>query len=310
MQGFFYVTAFLIGNYQFYNQIKINLKQYAMRQNVVEFFQNLPIEKSEQFNKAFELYRKSPNKNTGVERSLNVQGYSERTLENLLYDLQKLHGITDLEKVAVAKSDVSSEESEVITISEGVVTDVENIVVVSEIVSEESEKTEDSSLSLREEFPFLNSADCPNELKILVADKITAWKIYNENHAKLLKIEAGELEVSVEEQTEIARLATEAFDENQKIYDELNTYKETGKVLGVHPLFKSLQMQREVEEMDQAELIAYKNSSAKYFSTNKTALAKAEANKDEEKIEEIKTRVAEREQKLAMVNKKLGVPTK
>lgn len=296
-----------------------------MRQDVVEFFQNLPIEKSEQFNKAFELYRKSPNKNVGVERSMNVQGYSERTLENLLYDLQKMHGISDIEKVKPV-----SRIKEIWGVSNGSDDDLEKgkevegiederpddsdsgeiIVNDAEVLRQAQDDSIDATLPLREEFPFLNDKECPNELKILVADKMTAWKVYTENHDKLLKIEAGELEVSKEEQAEIAQLAAEAFEENQKIYNELNAYKETGKVLGVHPLFKTLQMQREVEEMDQAALIAYKNSSAKYFSTNKTALAKAEANKDEEKIAEITARVADREQKLAMVNKKLGVPAK
>lgn len=288
-----------------------------MRQDVVEFFQNLPIEKSEQFNKAFELYRKSPNKNVGVERSMNVQGYSERTLENLLYDLQKMHGISDVEKVKVisiqkaeSSSNTDNDDLENGKAIEGIESERPDDSDLGEIIVNGAEVVTDASLPLREEFLFLNNPDCPNELKILVADKMTAWKVYTENHDKLLKIEAGELEVSKEEQTEIARLAAEAFEENQKIYNELNAYKETGKLLGVHPLFKTLQMQREVEEMSNEQLIKYKGASAKYFTDNKKALAKAEANKDEEKIAEITTRVADREQKLAMVNKKLGVPAK
>ena len=84
-----------------------------MKNTVIKFFQNLPIEKYEQFNVAFELYRKSEGKSFVVERAVNASGFSERALENLLYDLQKLHGITDVEKVAVAvKSQKSKVESE------------------------------------------------------------------------------------------------------------------------------------------------------------------------------------------------------
>jgi hypothetical protein len=407
-----------------------------MKQNVIEFFQNLPAEKSEQFNQAFELYRKSPTKNSGVERSLNAQGFSERTLENLLYDLQKMYGITDVEKVKVidlpAKDDGLSEgyqkylevkanvlaidslhdlfkwsekrqeefndmdellgfaiednDSEILEdlISacqylEIDTSEKENVKKLLEVRSNEkwddldrdtkilfrmlldandedlkdypriteledveiqnlietadnaglirvSDKIKailtyninvidpvvvtDVTIPLREEFPFLNDKDCPNELKILVADKITAWKTYEVNHAKLLQIESGELVVPGEEQAEIAKAAVTAFAENQAIYDELNAYKETGKVLGVHPIFRTLQMQREVDAMDQAELIAYKGASAKYFSTNKKDLEKAETAKNDAKIEEITARVAVRKEMLALVNKKLGIPSK
>lgn len=335
-----------------------------MKQNVIEFFQNLPAEKSEQFNQAFELYRKSPNKNSGVERSLNVQGYSERTLENLLYDLQKMHGITDVEKVKVVESTmavVHSTDGDFITkyfadksafemteeelITYGIERQASNsdlqeildlavknnydaissglIKALAKIESDKllatdpnqinvngAEVVTDAAIPLREEFPFLNDKECPNELKILVADKITAWKAYEENHAKVLQIESGELVVDEVEKAKIAKAAIVAFQENQAIYAELNAYKETGKVLGVHPIFKTLQMQREVDEMTPDQLVKYKGSSAKYFTDNKDNLAKAEKEKNAEKIEKIKARVADRELKLAMVNKKIGIPAK
>lgn len=164
--------------------------------------------------------------------------------------------------------------------------------------------------SVRVEFPFLNDKDCPDVFKILVADKITAWNTYLENHADLLKIESGELIATDEFKAEIAASAVAAFDENQKIYDELNAYQETGKILGLHPLFKQLQMQREVDAMTNEELVNYKNSSAKYFSVKKTALVNAEKANNTVKIESIKKGVAEREQILALVNKKLGISAK
>ena len=87
----------------------------------------------------------------------------------------------------------------------------------------------------------------------------------------------------------------------------MNCYQTTGKVLGIHPIFKKLQLTREVETMTADELIKYKGSSAKYFSVKKTALAKAKKEKDEAKVLEITTQVAERHDKLFLVNKKLGV---
>ena len=322
-----------------------------MKNTVIKFFQNLPIEKYEQFNVAFELYRKSEGKSFVVERAVNASGFSERALENLLYDLQKLHGITDVEKVQAVKSELevsgekgitagvvepnssfeisrkqelSSESLDVHSLkkeNEDLLDEKSDLEDELEVTTEENENLKDEldklkslpkidTKSVRVEFPFLNDKDCPDELKILMADKITAWNRYLETHAYLQKIETGEVKESDEHKAELAKEAIFYFDENQKIYDELNVYAETGKVLGKHPIFKRLQLTREVEAMSAEELVKYKGSSAKYFSINKSDLAKAEKAKDTEKIELITARVAEREQKLALVNKKLGINPK
>lgn len=402
-----------------------------MKQKVIEFFQNLPDEKHEQFNQAYELYRQSPTKNLGTERSLNVQGYSERGLENLLYDLQKMHGVTDLEKVKV-KSQKAKVESKtllpdyilafseeelriwaqtecvekgtgLVEVIELALADEENTIAA--ILTEELEKIEVESQklkvestepidtnteavqttielpvndlvdamkfgieglknpiefgvdfgilkqenenlaseneelqlekedleeenealkeeveelksipkidaqSIRVEFPFLSESNCPDEFKILVADKITAWNRYLELQEQIAAAERGEAPKG-DYLAELAKEAVVSFDENQRIYDELNAYAETGKVLGKHPLFKRLQLTREVETMTSEELYLYKGSSAKYFTDNKKSLAKAEKAKNTAKILEINTRVAEREQKLALVNKRLGINKK
>lgn len=330
-----------------------------MKQTVIKFLQNLPVEKYDQFNEAFELYRKSEGKVFSIERDINATGFSERGLANLLYDLQKIHGITDVEKLTV-ESEILKVESEEEEEEEGVdseklevsgeegtrpddshpgtaINDVDvnaleeenkNLTAENEDLQFEKEELEEENEALKDEveklklapkldakqirveFPFLNDAACPDEFKILMADKITAWNTYIENHTDLLKIEAGELLVADEVKAEIAASAIRAFDENQKIYDELNAYQTTGKVLGLHPIFKRLQLTREVETMTSEELVKYKSASAKYFSDNRTSLAKAQKDKNTEKIELITNRVAEREQKLALVNKKLGINPK
>lgn len=69
-----------------------------MRDKVLHFFQNLPKTHEEQFNVGFELYRKSDGKSLATERVLNAGGFTKLNLENLLYDLQKMHGIKEHEK--------------------------------------------------------------------------------------------------------------------------------------------------------------------------------------------------------------------
>jgi len=283
-----------------------------MKTKVIKFFQNLPEAPHEQFNQAFALYRESDGKNIAVERVINATGYTPNGLSNLLYDLQKMHGITDVEKVASLQ--VADRSEQIAELEE----EKENLEFEKMDLEEENEelKKEVETLKLapkldakqiRVEFPFLNEKDCPDEMKILVADKITAWNHYLALQEEIAAAESGEKPKTNEEVAILANEAVKAFDENQKIYDELNCYQTTGKVLGVHPIFKKLQLTREVEDMTADELIKYKGSSAKYFSVKKTALAKAKKAKDEEKVSEIEARVSERSNKLFLVNKKLGV---
>ena len=292
-----------------------------MKQTVINLFQNLPAEKHEQFNQAFELYRQSEGKNEALERNFNSIGYTERSLDNLLYELQKMHGITDAEKiiVVVKNKQLKSENEELKTINEDLEDEKSDLEDENEELKDENEglKSENKELkaklelqtpaSIRVEFPFLNNEDCPNELKILVADKITAWNNYAEAQNKINAAHTGEAPLSNEELADLAEVAVKSFDDNQKIYDELNAYATTSKVLGVHPIFRRLQIAREVEEMSTDELIKYKASSAKYFTVNKKDLAKAKEAKDDAKIAEIEARVADRSEKLFQVNKMLGI---
>ncbi len=68
-----------------------------LRNAVLLFLKQLPKDKYERFNKAFEYYKQAPDKVTSVETKLNRVGFSEEGLQHLLYDLQKLFGITDAE---------------------------------------------------------------------------------------------------------------------------------------------------------------------------------------------------------------------
>ena len=307
-----------------------------MKNKVIKFFQNLPDAPHEQFNKAFELYRNSEGKNRSVEYALNASSFSPRALENLLYDLQKMHGITDVEKVSLQVSEnvsteplVSSTEplipstepsgantEALLSENQDLQDELDEVNSDKEDLENENEDLKDEIESLkvltalnakaiRVEFPFLNDKDCPDEFKILMADKITAWNTYVDAQQALER--AKELnDLSLTELADLAKIATDNFTENQNIYNELNAYATTGKILGVHPLFKSLALKREVEAMTSDELFKYKNASAKYMSDNKKSLAKAIKAKNTAQEDVIVNRVSEREVKLALVNKRIS----
>lgn len=93
--------------------------------------------------------------------------------------------------------------------------------------------TEKAIVPLREEFKFLNDKDCPNELKILVADKITVWK-HTAIQEQIFDFECKR-RIDCWRKERLSELAKDAvakfLKKNQAIYDELNAYNETWRFL-------------------------------------------------------------------------------
>jgi len=84
---------------------------------------------------------------------------------------------------------------------------------------------------LREEFPFLQDKSCPNEFKILLSDRITAYHGYVKAHTQLLNCKNDQ---------ELRDTANELIGDyllNRQIHDELTHYQKTGVILGKHPIF-------------------------------------------------------------------------
>lgn len=295
-----------------------------MKEKVILFFRDLPNSEKEQFEIAIQLYCSLSNRNYNYERVLRSSGFSKQNLSNLLYDLKTLSGVTnsDIRKAKMKIIDVQKndsefnlrkfvEENDKETVEKRILeatylnNEFEYLILNDAFVNKfESKDPSDVSFdtkTLREEFPFLNDVNCPNELKILVSDKITAWNTYKEAHVKIQK--AIDNPISNEELAALGEIATTAFVANQQIYDELIHYKETGKILGKHPIYMELSIEREVSKMTPEELINFKNSSVKYLAENNKKLETAtEVNK-----EKIENKINIRKIKLSYVNKKLGV---
>lgn len=103
-------------------------------------------------------------------------------------------------------------------------------------------------LKLRDEFPFLSEEDCPDEFKILVADKFTALQKFIDARAQLKALQ----EDPEADFYEIAAEAIDNFELNLEIYDELNYYKEHKEILGHHPIFAKMLREQSVTAMDDA----------------------------------------------------------
>lgn len=277
--------------------------------------------KYEQFNKAFELYKQTPNKNIALETKLNRVGFTDEFLQALMYDLQQLNGVTDLE-IAEKKREVNATVSpelldvnfdEVEGTDEGgeftdkvgeFTNEFGELGKIGDLIEMDSEEYPDEKI-LREEFPFLNDEKCPQILYVVVGKRIASYKRYQELHAKLQQVESGELVLSDEEKLQLIQDTEKAFSDNRALWDELNHFNTTGEILGKHELFRQNQLQKEVDEMSNEELLKYIGSSATFFSRKNKELEKAKG--DAEKIAKINTAIQEREYKLKLVNEKLGV---
>lgn len=108
--------------------------------------------------------------------------------------------------------------------------------------------------SFRKEWPFLSSPDCPYELKILAADKITAYHNYTSAHAELASC-------STLEQCYItAKKIIENYKQNRKIISEFAYYQEHKVCLGKHPIFAELHRVAQLRSLPISELFRKKKN--------------------------------------------------
>jgi len=107
---------------------------------------------------------------------------------------------------------------------------------------------------VRTDYPFLADPTCPPELKLLISDKITAYRNCAEAYAKLNDCTTPEQQLST-----VTQLVTN-FIENHDIYRELQHYKQHGKTLGEHPIFAQYQRIRELRNHNTMELFKKKKN--------------------------------------------------
>jgi hypothetical protein len=101
---------------------------------------------------------------------------------------------------------------------------------------------------LRDEYPFLSSPTCPPELKILAADKITAYHTYCAAHRRLVDC------CNPSEQLATVTELVEAFITNRLIYEEFAYYAQHGTVLGRHRIFEEYKQIRQLRSLPVIEL--------------------------------------------------------
>jgi hypothetical protein len=281
-----------------------------LRNKVLAFLQKLPEQSHEQFNEAFEFYKQSPAKNKGQESNYNRIGYGNKTLKNLLYDLQKIYEISDLEVLSPL------EISEIpiipiipivpiIPIQKDSLFEEFPLDVTGIIAEGAGSEFKEELQPIRQEFPFLNDKDCPHVFYTIVGLRISKYKQYQELHVKLQKANSDEFGYNEAQKLQITSDCEAAFNENKKLWDELNYYNINKAILGKHPMFGESNIQKEVELMTNDDMYKFKASSNKFFHDQKKAITKNVGKV--EKLDEINKKITDREYKLALINAKLGI---
>lgn len=106
----------------------------------------------------------------------------------------------------------------------------------------------------RKDWPFLAEPTCPPELKILAADKITAYNTYVSEHRKLSSC------TSLQQCFDCAKKIIENYKENRKILSEFTYYKEHRKILGEHPIFEEMKRLSDLRSLPITKLLKKKKN--------------------------------------------------
>lgn len=126
----------------------------------------------------------------------------------------------------------------------------------------------------RDRYPFLKYPDCPDILKVLVADMFTAYDAYRESFERLQEMPD---EATAESMAEAEKTVT-AYLNNRAIWAELDHYRDTGLILGNHPKLRDTAGQacEDLTVLSDLELVRKLDSARANQSKQRTRLKEAE----------------------------------
>lgn len=133
-------------------------------------------------------------------------------------------------------------------------------------------------IRFREKYPFLNSPDCPDVLKILVADLFTSYDNYKAAHARLQVLADDEAAAAL---ADCEKVVTEYL-KNREIWDELEYYRENGAILGKAAKFREMEAAEDYSQLSEIDLMKKLQSAnvneSKHRKAVNTAKEKGESN--------------------------------
>lgn len=132
-------------------------------------------------------------------------------------------------------------------------------------------------IRFRERFPFLNEDDCPDILKILVADMFTAYAKYKEAHARLAAMPD---DADTKETARLSEEVVENFITDREIWEELEYYQEHHELLGKSEKVKALQARQELTALSDVDLMKKRQSASAQISKQKKIIDDPKADQE------------------------------
>lgn len=207
---------------------------------------------------ALRLYLSLPSYSHGLARQFNLGPGAGRT-DKLFYELGKAVGLHErewramLSQTATAKTAMKAEKN---AASSG-----EALAAIGRAFG--ADKNAAQGRALLDDFPFLANADTPAEIKALADDKLAAYFSMLTAHEALFRA------VTPEQCSQAAAKAIENMRINQEIWDELVSYRDTGRPLYRHPSLHELEFRHWADSASMLELTKKRDSLAVQVSTSK-----------------------------------------
>lgn len=281
-----------------------------MKNKVIKILKDESLSQPERYNQLLDLLAKK----RGVFAIRAFQtSYNQFKYDSIIHEVKKAYEVTDLDIHNFNTDEEIHEEKKPAAPGVGEGSENRNEAQAAQTSAENAELLEalkgnpqaSEGLKIRDEYPFLNDSNTPDEYKVLVSDKITAWKDFAKNHADLSLILGVDLDdetledkakeqakaefeaLSEDEKEEriylLAKAAVKEFQLNADIKKELDHYRETGKVLGKHPKLNDLRIKQEISELTEAELVEMKTKAQKNASKAEGEIEKDGTNEAREK---------------------------
>ena len=204
---------------------------------------------------------------------------NETTHSMMLDELRKIAGLSEIEYARLPR--LSAEAMAI----------ANNVVMVEEIDTKAAAgqipqtaatvapETMQKMIRFRDRYPFLKEEDCPDVLKVLVADMFAAYDNYKSAHARLMTLRDEDTEAAAKECEQIV----EEYLKNREIWDELEYYKEHKSILGKASKFREMEKAVELSSLSDIELLGQLRSAQANVSKHKKALKEAKTPEEKEK---------------------------
>ncbi len=194
------------------------------------------------------------------------------TREILLDELRKLAGLTEAEFARLPRL------AKVPTLNVSA-TSVPALMAPDSIESQYQEVSEPvrKMIRFREKYPFLNYPDCPDILKVLVADMFTAYGNYKAAFARLQA--TGDADAATVASD--CEMVISEYLKNREIWEELEYYRDHGTVLGKAAKFREIAAAEDLSAMSDVDLISKLQSAQTQESKQKKKVAESNAKGNE-----------------------------